>query len=135
MVEIYIKIEGFENYSVSDHGNVRNDKTGKVLKTCPNNRGYGHVQLWNEKKRHTRKVHILVASAFLDNDEAKKMIDHIDGDKMNNDVFNLRWATRFENGQNRKLNKNNTTGVKGVSFDTRIQKHIANIQMDGMQKE
>ena len=98
MVETYKKIEGFENYSVSDHGNVRNDKTGKVIKTCANNQGYGHVNLWKEK-RHCRKVHFLVASAFLDNDENKPMVDHIDGDRMNNDVFNLRWATRSENGQ------------------------------------
>ncbi len=132
MVETYKKIEGFKNYSVSDHGNVRNDKTSKVIKTCPNSHGYGQVQLWDEKKRHTQRVHILVAHAFLDNDENKKMVDHIDGDRMNNDVFNLRWATRSENGQNRKLNKNNTTGVKGVSFDTRVKKYYASIQIDGI---
>ena len=95
MIETYKKIEGFENYSVSDHGNVRNDTKGKVIKTCANSQGYGQVQLWTEKKRHDRRVHILVAAAFLENDEKKPMVDHIDGDKMNNDVFNLRWATRF----------------------------------------
>ena len=51
MVETYKKIEGFENYSVSDWGNVRNDKTGRVLKGMDNKKRYLQVGLRENKIR------------------------------------------------------------------------------------
>ena len=131
-METYKVIEGFENYSVSDHGNVKNNKTGKVLKNCPNAQGYEQVQLWKHKKPTSVKVHRLVALSFLPNLEVKPMVDHIDNNIVNNNVLNLRWATRVQNGQNRILNKNNKTGQKGVSYDHRSKKYASMIQVDGI---
>ena len=50
MVETYKKIEGFENYSVSDFGNVRNNKTGRILKENIMPNGYLHMGLRKDKK-------------------------------------------------------------------------------------
>ena len=51
------------------------------------------------------------------NVENKSFVDHIDNDKSNNNIANLRWATRAENNQNASMRKDNTSGVKGVSWD------------------
>ena len=65
MVETYKKIEGFENYSVSDFGNVRNDKTKRIFKRADNGRGYLHVCLVQNKIRHNKLIHKLTAGAFF----------------------------------------------------------------------
>ncbi len=129
-METYKVVKGFENYSVSDHGNVKNNTTGKILKNCPNSTGYEHVQLWKDQKRFSLKVHRLVALSFLPNLDAKPMVDHIDNNILNNNVLNLRWATRVQNGQNRTLNENNKTGQKGVSYNHRSKKYASMIQVD-----
>ncbi len=49
MVETYKIIEGFEKYSVSDHGNVRNDKTGRIMKQNILPNGYMQIGLRKEK--------------------------------------------------------------------------------------
>jgi hypothetical protein len=74
----------------------------------------------------------LVGLAFIENPENKKCIDHIDNDRQNNHVSNIRWATHTENQQNSSLHKNNTTGVKGVSYQNLTKKFKATIMLDGI---
>ena len=64
MVETYKQIEGFENYSVSDHGNVRNNTTGRIVKAGLNSSGYLSSNLCLPKETHTKNIHRLVAQAF-----------------------------------------------------------------------
>lgn len=86
-----------DKYEVSELGEVRNKKTGRILTGGINNNGYRTV--------HTRHadnpefVHRLVAKAYVPNDdpERKTDVNHIDGDKMNNKASNLEWVTRSEN--------------------------------------
>lgn len=59
------------------------------------------------------------------------LIDHIDGNSLNNRRSNLRLATRQENNRNRKKSKNNTSGYKGVCFDKYKKKWVATIGVDG----
>lgn len=61
--------------------------------------------------KHHLRIHRLVALAFLPNLEDKKMVDHINGDKNNNTVVNLRWCTSNENQWNCKKNKNKTSSA------------------------
>ena len=67
-------------------------------------------------------------------DPLKLQIDHIDGNGCNNKIKNLRLATNMQNGYNRKMNTNNTSGYKGVSFDKRNNKWVAEIMFNGNHK-
>lgn len=112
MVEEWRDIAGYEGlYQVSNLGRVKSlDKIrrdghfvkGRILSLLTDSRGYLFVHLYkNGKESHVAKrVHRLVAEAFLSNSEDKPEIDHIDADPKNNRVDNLRWATRKENMNN-----------------------------------
>ena len=60
------------------------------------------------------------------------IIDHKDGDILNNRIDNLRPATTGQNMHNRRLNENNTSGHKGVSFKKKTKRWVANIRVDGV---
>jgi hypothetical protein len=59
-------------------------------------------------------------------------LDHINGDRSDNRIVNLRLATRSKNAQNGSLRSNNSTGHIGVSFDSRRGKYVARVMIDGM---
>lgn len=95
-MEVWKKIEGFENYEISTFGNVRNVKTLRILSKTVNRDGYLYCCLNKDKKKYTFRIHRLVASVFLLNDFNKPTVNHIDGVKHNNNLINLEWATRKE---------------------------------------
>ena len=123
-------INGYENYKISDHGNVKNNITNKMLKHRINNRGYNNVDLYNIGKR-TKPIHRLVAEAFLENPDNKRCVDHIDRDKLNNHKSNLRYATNSENNMNKSRQSNNTSGAIGVFFRKDRNKWRAVINQNG----
>ena len=131
-VEVFRSVDGYKNYAVSSFGNVKNTKTGRILKgrnVC----GYLQVVLYEDglaKKSYL--VHRLVACAFIDNPDDKQCVDHKNNDRTNNNISNLRFATTKENSQNRILSSNNTSKVKGVSFNKRANKWRAHIRIDGI---
>lgn len=92
-MEIWKKVKGFNDYSVSSTGRIRNDKTGTIRKLQVYAKDYYSVRL-NYKNL---LVHRLVAEAFIENPENKKIVDHINGDRKDNRVENLRWVTTREN--------------------------------------
>ena len=132
MIETYKKIKGFENYSVSDHGNVGNDQTGRILKGL-DRAGYLQVGLIKNKTKHTKQIHKLTAGGFLLNPENKPFVDHIDNNRQNNNLKNLRFATSQENSRNRSISSNNTSGTKGVCWNKRYMKWTAQITINGKQ--
>ena len=128
-METFKIIEGFENYSVSDFGNVRNNKTGRIMKQTITSEGYIRIGLKLNKVERKKRVHILVANAFIANPDGKVCVDHIDNIRSNNNINNLRWATHVENGQNATISKNNKTGQKGVFYvKTTKSEFIANVK-------
>ena len=96
-VETFVKIEGFENYEVSNLGKVRNIKSGIMLKPWITKDGYLRHCLYKHNKRKNLLLHRIIATAFIDNPGKKPQINHIDENKLNNDLSNLEWCTEKEN--------------------------------------
>jgi hypothetical protein len=69
----------------------------RILKPALNDKGYKVVVLTKNKKHKTFRVHRLVALAFINNYESKPQVNHIDGNKLNNNIENLEWCTNGEN--------------------------------------
>lgn len=110
-------IKNYEGlYQVSNLGNVksleRNKSNGKglvkidekILTQNITNWGYCKVALYKNGARKYYKVHRLVAEAFIPNPNNKEQINHIDGNKLNNNVNNLEWNTRIENMNHARIN-------------------------------
>lgn len=108
-------IEGFENYSVSNKGNVKNNKRNKKLKPQIDDQGYKRVKLYLNGKPYCKQIHRLVALAFIPNPENKPCVDHIlpimNGGT--NEVENLRWVTWKENSNNELSIKNGSDAKLG----------------------
>ena len=130
MEEIWKKIDDYE-YEVSTLGNVRRIGSDKVLKPGIGTGGYYYVNLSKNGKRQNKLIRRLVAIAFIPNPDDKPFIDHIDNNRKNNNVNNLRWCTSSENQHNTAKQYNNTSGFKGVCFDKRSQKYLATIKLNG----
>jgi hypothetical protein len=129
--EEWKEIEGFEYYSVSNLGNVYSEYSMKPVKTGTDRYGYKKVDLRKDKTRYTCRIHRPVALAFIPNPENKPFVDHINNIKTDNRIENLRWATVKENIFNSKIGKNNTSGVKGVSYKKTRNKWVAQIKING----
>jgi hypothetical protein len=130
-MEEYKQIVDFDNYEVSNLGNVRNIKTGRILKT-KNRNDYNAVNLCKNGKVITKNIHRLVGETFIENPDNKNCIDHIDGDKLNNNFNNLRWCSSSENLRNSKISTRNTSGSKGVSWNKNANKWKAQIVIHGI---
>ena len=85
------------HYSVSSEGRIRNDETGRIKALDKTKDGYFKVDLYSEGKRESHRAHRLVAEAFIPNPDRKPQINHIDGNKLNNNVENLEWVNNSEN--------------------------------------
>jgi hypothetical protein len=110
MNEVWKYIEGYNNkYMVSDLGNVMilpyiseqgHFLAGRLLSPTDNGRGYQRVNFNNE----TKYLHRLVAQTFLPNPQNKEEVNHVDGNKKNNVLYNLEWVTPDENRQHAVIN-------------------------------
>lgn len=110
MNEIWKDVVGWEGlYEVSNMGNVRSVdrylghpksptgafRKGKML--IPRSKKYADIHLWKNSKYVSTHVHRLVALAFIPNPENKPEVNHMDGNRLNNNVNNLEWVTKQEN--------------------------------------
>lgn len=90
------EIRTIERIYTGRNGSVKTVKP-KILSVQADGKGYLRCSTSIDKRKVTIKVHRAVAQAFLVNPDNKPQVDHIDGNKKNNTVENLRWATNKEN--------------------------------------
>lgn len=97
MNEVWANIKGYDDYQVSNQGRICSYKNNKrkILKGWIQNTGYLTISLNNKKY----SVHRLVAETFIHKEKGKDYVNHIDGNKTNNNVSNLEWCTNAENIQ------------------------------------
>jgi alkylated DNA repair dioxygenase AlkB len=94
-----IPIAENSSYLISNNGQVFSTKTRKFLSQRLSN-GYYTVTIPSEKnKKNPRRIHRLVAEAFVPNPENRKLVNHIDGNKLNNNYSNLEWVNSRQNAQ------------------------------------
>lgn len=97
-MEIFKLMED-SDYYISNLGNIKNKK-GKFLKPFRNGL-YLCINIYRNKKAKMELLHRLVAKAFVDNPFGKEEVNHIDGNKFNNNASNLEWVTSKENQKHR----------------------------------
>ena len=138
-MEIWIEVKDFENYEISNLGNVRRKKCVIIYKNgmqCSYNEKflnkeivrlkYNRVTLSKNGNTKRFQIHRLVAIHFLENIEQKPCVNHIDGNGFNNNLSNLEWCTYSENerhsydvlnklNHNRKLNDNDILNIKNLA--------------------
>ena len=134
-MEIYKEIQGFEKlYAVSNTGKIKrftkicNNKNNTIrvqkegiMKININKKGYCTVILTKKSIRYNFRINRLVALHFKENPENKKEVNHLDGDKLNNNDYNLEWSTHLENVQHAwktGLSKPNSTYKKVINIKT-----------------
>lgn len=114
MNETWKQVIGYDMYQVSNLGRIRNKNTGKVLKPAYQPSGYTIVCLRKDGKNNTEPVRRIVMNAFNPIDNSNKYdIIHIDNDKTNNNVDNLKWVTRKYNMAN---NNSVSTELKCLKY-------------------
>ena len=111
------KIQYNNNYSINRNGDVRNDKTSRIIKQFRHNEGYTLVTLCKKNKTNYL-LHRLLATAFIENDDPlrKYEIDHKNGIRCDNSLDNLRWCNRSDNSFNKQKSQGKTSKYKGVSY-------------------
>lgn len=147
-MEIWRIVEGFEDYQISNLGRVkslsrlilRNGKypfisKEKILKPRVGKNGYKQLILVKDGKNYTKRIHQLVAIAFLDHKPCKfkMVVNHIDFNKLNNNVDNLEIVTNRENSYHKHLPC--TSKYIGVSWNKGEKKWYSNIFVDGKPKQ
>lgn len=111
-------VKGYEEYQVDTNGIVYG-KNGKPLKYSLNHKGYCIINFYVDHKRTGFGIHTLVASQFIpNNDPLKWQVNHVDGNKENNNVDNLEWVTPEENMRHSVDVLGNNIGVKNGGAKT-----------------
>lgn len=106
MNEIWKDVKDYEGfYQVSNFGRVKRVTTDRILKSNMTSKGYLLVKLCKNSINSNKRIHRLVAEAFIPNSENKPYINHIDEDKTNNHASNLEWVTAKENSNHGTRNE------------------------------
>ena len=129
MGEVWKPIVSFERYEVSNLGNVR--RGGRIFSPGLDTYGYRQVNLYRDGNRYTRKVYRLVMEAFNPNVDNKPQVDHINRNRSDDRLENLRWATATENVRN---SKNYTEEMRGICWNKKNSSYTVRLDAGGGEK-
>ena len=111
-MEIWKEIEGYNGfYQVSNYGRIKSLRNNIFLKQIRTSKGYYGISLCNNGKQINIHTHRLVAQYFCLNNQNKNCVNHMDGNKQNNNASNLEWVTYKEN--NSHADENLLRDIKG----------------------
>jgi len=108
-----MEIIDYPNYLIYNDGRVYSKNKNKFLKPYISD-GYHRIRLINNDGTKCFRVHRLVALHYIPLVEGKDQVDHIDRNKTNNHISNLRWANNSENMLNTDVQRNNILGHKNI---------------------
>jgi len=137
MEEIFLPIKGFEEYyEISNLGRVKsnykwNNKVKGFLSPVVMKIGYYMVALSKDNKPKKCYIHRLVAEHFIDNPNEYKIVDHINGNKLDNSINNLRWCTKRQNETFRNSKKSEySSKYVGICYDKYWNKYKASTRLN-----
>jgi hypothetical protein len=127
-----MQIENYPNYKIYANGNVENIKTGRILKQILGNHGYLVVCLRNNAGQKLHIIHRLLGKYYIPNPNNYPCIDHIDRNRTNNMLINLRWCSHQQNNMNKSIY--GESEYRGVDFKKKNKKWRAQITINKKNK-
>lgn len=124
----FTPIKDFDDYQIDLYGNVYSVRRGIILKPCIN-KGYHHVVIRRDGKSYKTPIHRLLYQTFVGELIPGMHIDHIDHNRSNNSLSNLRQISHRANSSHRK--KKHTSKYVGVCWVSKVKKWKAQIAIDG----
>lgn len=133
------EIEGYNgDYLISENGEVISVKNNchKILKKRINSRGYYYINLCKNGKYKSVSIHRIVGKHFVDNPNNYNILNHIDGNKLNNDYSNLEWCTASHNSKEASrlgllnIRKGNESNLYSGKINIDIANKIRKIRND-----
>ena len=117
---MFYSVDEDERFEISKDGIIRNKATKRIKSQYVSSTGYYMITISKDNKSKPHRVHRLLASCFIENILSLKEVNHIDGNKLNNELKNLEWVTHFGNMQhafstglvNNKGSKNGMSKLK-----------------------